>query len=283
MTDDDQVINLLDRRKRSSTNAAEMAMLQLLNARQATGLEPSAFADALAPYLAWNPTPELVKTWESQVPPPGDVLVAAQAIAAASNDPAADLPAPLSPEADLKLGGIESAFRSRSEFVAKVPIYDLLGSASKIEASGLSLNLICQQHSSTSLALQLESGTEVECLFLRPGGAAIRNREVEEHYEPGDLSALTRLNANILRQQVRAALTTEAAQRLRIGTYDETLRFNMIFVDDRICIFQPYLHSQRGIENPTLIVHRVDDEQGIYHTLRESYEWLRSQASFEDA
>ncbi len=59
-----------------------------------------------------------------------------------------------------------------------------------------------------------------------------------------------------------------------------TIRFNMTFLDETVCVFQPYLHGERGIENPSFIVYETESG-GIYLSLRRSYEWLRGRASFD--
>lgn len=84
----------------------------------------------------------------------------------------------------------------------------------------------------------------------------------------------------MLRTEELFAIVTEAKQRLRIGTYDETIRFNLTFIDDAVCFFQPYLHGERGLENPTFVVRPTTN--GIYHSLRRSYNWIREQATFDD-
>lgn len=275
MDGDDTVINLVERRTKSRADAADTAKLQLLNARQRAGLDRAAFAEALSNYLAWTATADLVETWETAVVPPGDVLVAATAIAGAEQEPAPIRPFPRSTQ----LGGIDAAFDSRSEFTASVPIDGIFDAATVIEASGLSLNLICQQYPTRRLIERLHEGLRLECLFLRPHGQAIARREQEENYGPGELSALTSLNLRTLAERVRPSLGDAAQNHLAIGTYDETIRFNMIFIDDEMCIFQPYLHAERGVETPTMIVNRLDSG-GLYPTLRRSYDWLKSRTDF---
>jgi hypothetical protein len=89
-------------------------------------------------------------------------------------------------------------------------------------------------------------------------------REREEGYAPGHLATLTELNiANLLRR-VRDRLEPEAAERLEIRVYDETVRFNVVIVDDELCIAQPYLHDIRGIESPTLVIKRLSPDTGLF-------------------
>lgn len=52
------------------------------------------------------------------------------------------------------------------------------------------------------------------------------------------------------------ALPTDARERLQVGTYDETIRFNTILVNREIAVVQPYLSTARGVESPTYLVGR---------------------------
>jgi hypothetical protein len=48
--------------------------------------------------------------------------------------------------------------------------------------------------------------------------------------------------------------------------YDETIRFNIILVDEHLCVAQPYLPHSRGVDSPTLVMHRGPDDAGLYST-----------------
>ena len=50
--------------------------------------------------------------------------------------------------------------------------------------------------------------------------------------------------------------------------YDETIRFNIILVDDQTCVAQPYLPHGRGIDSPTLLIRRNGAPGGLYPDLR---------------
>ena len=145
-------------------------------------------------------------------------------------------------------------YATRSEFISNMPAHRLFDQARSIRACGLSLNLLCQQYSEHSLRRLAEGGTSIQCLFLDPDGVAIRQREEEENYSPGTLSDLTRINIRSLQDRVLNLLPEEARSRLEIATYDETIRFNIILVDDEIGIVQPYLPALRGIDSPTFVL-----------------------------
>jgi Domain of unknown function (DUF5919) len=168
---------------------------------------------------------------------------------------------------ELPAGGFQdvtAVYATRAEFIAAVPPNTLFGNAMRIRASGLSLNLICQQYSERELIQMVERGGSLRCLFLDPDGTAIRQRELEENHPPGLLSELTRINIRCLDDRVRSQLTDDARSRLEIATYDETIRFNIILVDDRLGIVQPYLPATRGIESPTFVLQRKWDDRGLF-------------------
>jgi tetratricopeptide (TPR) repeat protein len=60
---------------------ASLACRRVAAARQQTGLSRTEFAAALRQLLPWAPTPELISSWETDVPPPGDVVVACDLVA----------------------------------------------------------------------------------------------------------------------------------------------------------------------------------------------------------
>jgi hypothetical protein len=163
--------------------------------------------------------------------------------------------------------------------MAAMPPEGLFDDARTIEAAGLSHNLLCQHYPTSKLVKLLDQGGEVEILFLQPGGESIAQREEEEGFEIGRLSTLTDLNISTVVSQVRLRLDPAALPRLRIGTYDQTIRLSLIFINDEVCICQPYLHAARGVDTPTLIV-RNSEHDGVYASLRNCYRWLRSEASF---
>src|SRR4051794_3777774 len=70
----------IDIRRRSSyrPDLGSLAREQVAQARMALGLPPEEFAVVLAPFLGWNPTPEMIESWETNAVPPGDVMVAAE-------------------------------------------------------------------------------------------------------------------------------------------------------------------------------------------------------------
>lgn len=46
--------------------------------------------------------------------------------------------------------------------------------------------------------------------------------------------------------------------------YDETIRFSITLIDDSVGIVQPYMPGQRGVDSPTLVLHRRRPELGLF-------------------
>jgi hypothetical protein len=159
---------------------------------------------------------------------------------------------------------VVAVYDTRSEFTASMPAHALFDGARSIRACGLSLNLLCQQYAEHSLRRLAENGTQISCLFLDPDGKAIRERETEESYEPGTLSDLTRINIRSVQDRVRRLLPEEARSRLEIAIYDETIRFNIIVIDEQLAVVQPYLPVLRGVDSPTFVLRRRWENRGLF-------------------
>jgi hypothetical protein len=259
---------------------AALARNQIASVRRSLGLTALEFADMLSPLIGWPATPEAVESWETTTVPPGDVLLAAGLMTHSVSPGAAE---PYAPDLVGQLIGdrysdVVAVYASRSEFTSSMPPQTLFDDATDIRAAGLSLNLICQQHSDQRLRQLIADGLNLRCLFLDPAGAAIKAREHEEGYPPGQLSALTGLNIEILQQRVRDRLSPSAQGRLEIAKYDETIRFNIILIGDQICIMQPYLSGTRGVDSPTFHIQRRWPTAGLFPTFDQLFTslWERS-------
>lgn len=176
------------------------------------------------------------------------------------------------------MAGVTAVFVSRSEFAHAMPPHRLFDNASQIDAAGLSLNLLCQQYPDRSLR-DLLARAQLRLLFLDPDGEAIQRRTAEEHHERGHLEHWTRANINVLRR-IRDGLAPETAERVQIRVYDETIRFNIMLIDRKLGIVQPYLPESRGVDSPTFVMQRdgavdlYDVFSGIFDSL-----WERGEAS----
>lgn len=173
-----------------------------------------------------------------------------------------------------RFADVEAIFATRSEFTSTIPVHSLFDHARELQIAGLSLNLLCQQYANESLRRLISAGTTVTCLFLDPAGEAVRAREQEEGHEPGHLSVLTKMNMQMLTQRVRARLPEADRERLIIGTYDQTIRFNIITVDQTVSVVQPYLHGIRGVEAPTMVLRRDSSPGGLFPVFQNMFAWL---------
>ncbi|WP_067812287.1 DUF5919 domain-containing protein [Actinomadura kijaniata] len=268
MTSQENYGELIDLRGRAAyrPDVASLARSQLAAARAEAKLTEEEFAELLSPMLGWPVTAEAVHAWETVTVPPGDALVAAGLVrhstpTTPATQPSVDLVGQLISD---RFSDVTAVYASRSEFMSSMPPHRLFDGAKSIDAVGLSLNLICQQYSLPSLCSLLESGTTIRCLFLDPEGEGIKRREEEERYPPGHLSALNALNIQTLQQRVLGQISPEAQARLQIALYDETIRFNVITVDARLCVVQPYLPETRGVDSPTILVQRRWPTAGLF-------------------
>ncbi|WP_036499254.1 DUF5919 domain-containing protein [Nocardia aobensis] len=173
-----------------------------------------------------------------------------------------------------ELADVESVYASRLDFLQAMPPQELFKTARRIDMSGLSLNMLCQQYSDSDTLRLIESGTVLRCLFLDPEGNSIREREKEEGLPPGLLSNLTDTNIRTL-ERVRSRVSADASGALHIRVYDQPVRFNITIVDASLCVMQPYLPSARGVDSPTF-VSRKTAAGGIFSTFSTVFEtmWL---------
>jgi hypothetical protein len=168
---------------------------------------------------------------------------------------------------------VTAIFTSRAEFAAAFPAPVLFAHAKIIRMCGVCLSMLCQQHSDQQIRSLIKSGTTVRALFLDPGGQAIKDREREEGHPSGLLATLGELNIEVL-TRIRDQLGAPASERLHIAVYDETVRFNLVFIDEVTCIAQPYLPYARGVDAPTLVIHRRPEPSGLYQTFDELFSKL---------
>jgi hypothetical protein len=275
---DGRIVQLAGR-KAYRPDLGALAREQVAQARLALGLTPAEFAEMLGPLLGWSPTAETVESWETNAVPPGDVMVAAELATAsrprAAGDRRSDVVDRLTAE---RYADVTEVYGTRSEFSASLPPDRLLDGATHVRAMGLSLNLLCQHYSDRQWQTLVEEGAKVQALFLEPSGDSIQAREREEGFPRGHLSALTALNIQTL-IRVRKRLPEEFQSAIEIATYDRTLRFNLLFVDDEICVAQPYLVDARGIDSPTFIIKRRWPTAGLYPLFEHAFKstWAGAQ------
>ncbi|MEW2543403.1 DUF5919 domain-containing protein [Micromonospora chalcea] len=171
---------------------------------------------------------------------------------------------------------VTAVFRNRAELSAHLPADRILDGARKVRAMGLSLNLLCQHYPDHRWRQLIEGGAQVRCLFLDPDGSAIQAREREESFPAGQLAALTKLNIETM-LRVRDRLSGDLYGNVQLALYDETLRFNVLLIDD-LCLAQAYLPASRGVDSPTFVMRRREPTTGLYPVYEQIFDsqWERS-------
>ena len=174
------------------------------------------------------------------------------------------------------IADVTAVFRNRAELSAHLPADRILDGARKVRAMGLSLNLLCQHYPDHRWRQLIEGGAQVRCLFLDPDGSAIQAREREESFPAGQLAALTKLNIETM-LRVRDRLSGDLYGNVQLALYDETLRFNVLLIDD-LCLAQAYLPASRGVDSPTFVMRRREPTTGLYPVYEQIFDsqWERS-------
>lgn len=126
-----------------------------------------------------------------------------------------DTEAPAPAATDSGIADLTAVYPTRTHFLSAHRLDELFGSATDICMSGLSLNLFCQQYPDIEISRLLRDGTSIRCLFLKPGGRYMNDRESEERHAPEVLSNLTTSNIRTL-QWIQARLPEHAAANLHI-------------------------------------------------------------------
>lgn len=168
--------------------------------------------------------------------------------------------------------GVMRVFPTRAAFIEEMPPGRLFDTASLLDAAGLSLNLICQQYSDQAL-VELMRRAHLRLLFLDPDGTAIEARNSEEGHETGHLSNWTRTNLGLL-ARLRQQLPEDAAERVQVRLYDQTIRFNIILVDGELGVVQPYMPRARGLESPTFVLRAIPGSNDLFSTYRQVFDSL---------
>jgi hypothetical protein len=247
---------------------------EILRVAKDRATKAAALIDRMEPFVNRRYDEDSVSAWiNGRTVPPADVLLAAAKATDLSLDEWLDGSPTHQLDRHDRRADVTHVFTTRSEFTSHMPPHKLFDGARQISASGISLNLLCQQYSTASLRTLLEAGCQTKCLFLAPGGAAMLAREEEENYKPGELSRLTQLNIDIL-LALRRSLPSVPQRRLEIATYDSTVRFNIFLINETMGVIQPYLPLLRGIDSPTLVLRRREFGTSLFVTFAEMFDTL---------
>lgn len=169
-------------------------------------------------------------------------------------------------------GDLVRAFATRADAESSLKLGRLIEQAEIIEASGISLNVLSLQTNTQKVQDMLTRGARIHALFLDPESEAMQRREVEERHRPGKLARLTQLNIDSI-LDLRESLPPKVKDKLAIRLNSESVTNNMLFLDGRLCVVQPYLTNGRGIDCPTFVfVNRFND--GIFNIYHQTYSHL---------
>jgi hypothetical protein len=177
-----------------------------------------------------------------------------------------------------KFSDLAGAYVRRAEFTSAFPLFDLLAAASLVRASGVSLNLLTQHYSDVQIRRLVKNGTRFQLIFLDPDSDAMKLREEEEGYSRGLLRGLTETNIRIMNERVREQLQIEARDRFAIALSNEIVRFNIILIDEKFCVFQPYLPQARGVDSPTFVADSGFSDAGFFYIFEQVFTSLWKRA-----
>lgn len=91
-------------------------------------------------------------------------------------------------------------------------------------------------------------------------------------FEPHSSTHTRHTYSSVTPRASKLSVSPEFRDNLRIRTYDEPVRFNIIVIDEARCVFQPYLHDCRGVEAPTLVINKTVGAQGLSDTFSQVFE-----------
>jgi hypothetical protein len=281
MSDDrqaDRPIIDLATHARFKLDLGEHARHRISAAQQRLGISTEEFAAALNDLVEWDVTAESVEKWMTSVTPPADLLLAADLLVRRGDRGADNITIDMV-GSDIveyiiaeRFADLAAVFTSRAAFASALPPHVLFDGAQDISMVGLSLNLLCQQYAEHRVEELIRSGCTIRCLFLEPYGDSIAAREREEDYPPGHLSALTDMNIQIM-ARLRARLSDDGQAQLRLRTYDEPVRFNIILVDHHTAVVQPYMPALRGIDSPTFLLRRIPVGPALMPAFERIFKW----------
>lgn len=236
-----------------------LASGQVASARRKLGLSPAEFASRLGELLDWQPSPEVVETWETAVVPPGDVLLAA-AIAVQEvpgevltfplrpgAERTADLLAAIGPAIGESLDSdVVTSYATRGEIARADWNKIIAGSSGHLWLYGMAeFGYAVDDEVPGILADATAAGCEVRVLLLDPEYAGIAEIDAEEGNPPGTLVP-----------RVRAALGRFAQMRadcgpgMQVRVYNAHPTASIVRGDDRMLV-TPYVRFFIGSNSPT--------------------------------
>jgi hypothetical protein len=240
---------------------AALARNHVIIAREQLGITVEDFASRLTPLLGWSPTPEVVRSWETQVTPPGDVILAVGLLT--QDRPRDIVPVPLTENAgrlvDLMSSVIGDLERTASSpdvvriyptrgLIARQEWNDFIdGVTGPIWLYGMAeMGYAVDDQVPGILSAAADRGCEIRVLLLDPAFPAIEDIDLDEGNPPGTLAP--RIRAALARFQLMA---DACGAPMRVRLYNATPTVSIVRADAKMLV-TPYMRFFTGGNSPTL-------------------------------
>ena len=127
---------------------------------------------------------------------------------------------------------------------------------------------------------------DTRAVILGSGASGIAIARTLSGYGLGDVVLVDRAGAifrgrsehmtDVKREIAESTNGDNVRGSVEVAIYDETLRFNVLLVDD-LCLAQAYLPASRGVDSPTFVMRRQDSTPGLYPVYEQVFDsqWER--------
>ena len=158
-------------------------------------------------------------------------------------------------------------FNSRSIFDNCIGYPLLFSQAKKIKGLGISLNAITINWGIKNIINLINSGSQIELLFLDPDGSETKFREENEQLPSGTIANVTRTNISL----VKKIYHESENKSMQVRMYNQTPSLNMYIIDDNFIVYQHYLVGVRGQESPVFVLQNDKTNIGLFDTYLNSF------------
>jgi hypothetical protein len=237
-----------------------LARHQIASAREKLGLSHAQFADILESLLGWQPSPEVVESWETIATPPGDVVLAAGL--AAQSVPRDIVAVALSKGAE-RVVELLSAVIGDLERITGSPdvvrTFSMRGLITRPEWNGIirgshthiwlygmaEMGYASDDEVPSILRVAASKGCDIRVLLLDPTYTGITDIDQDEGNPPGTLSV--RVRAALARfERMRAACDGH----MHIRLFSSAPNLSIVRGDNRMFV-TPYMRFFIGSNSPT--------------------------------
>jgi hypothetical protein len=218
-----------------------LACEQFAAARARLNQSPEEFAETLAEYLDWAPGPGAIRSWESTVAPPGDVLLAANLVSHGNVDHTIPTAHAVAGDPDIR-----AAYATRRH-IARPEWQDIIaGRTEHIWLYGMAEQGYANDDDVPAILEQATAqGCDIRILLLDPDYSAITEIDADEGNPPGTLAA--RIRGSLFRFD---RMAKRCGGRMQVRTYRTPPTVSIVRGDSHM-LFTPYLRSLTGGDSPT--------------------------------